>query len=293
MNIVYLLPFLIIINQMKLIKSFCSLQQNCTDVTKPECRPTQATNESTFPMTTNETLLALCPSYKAGEEVCCSETQLQALEGNLFALDEVFGSPGQGCDICAVNLKKFWCEFTCSPNQKNFLHVIGASNHTVGKNDTRLLTDINLDVEEETMCELFQSCKKTKFTSQVPAMGNSLGFLNFQGVNAYQKISVFIYLNQSKNSGIQFKNNKCYEEPDEKGYVGGYKIKETCKCGTCEEKCDYHFVSETPVLEGLSIKTLSIVYGVTVFITLILVWYKIKYKGGIDVLEDLEDIKEE
>ena len=21
-----------------------------------------------------------------------------------------------GCDICAANLKRFWCAFTCSPN---------------------------------------------------------------------------------------------------------------------------------------------------------------------------------
>lgn len=191
-----LLPTLFFLNNLvSYIKSNCEMYQECPDPKEERCRPRKREGDERkpFPMTKNLTLAQLCPDYKPGEDVCCTDIQLVALQNNFFTIEQIFGSPGQGCDICAINLKKFWCSFTCDPNQADFLNITGISNHTVGKDDIRVLADIDLIVEDNTMCEIFHSCKKTKFTTQVPAMGNSLGFLNFQGVNAYQKIAVFIY----------------------------------------------------------------------------------------------------
>ena len=277
------------------IKSLCSLKQECGDLKNDTCRPRgRLENEtSTHPMTSVKSLLDLCPQFKPGEQVCCTETQLAVLQNNLRTIDQIFGDRGQGCDICAANLKKFWCHFTCDPNQKSFLRVTGASNHTVAKNQTKYLTDIDLDVEENTMCDLFKSCKKTKFASQVPAMGNALGFLNFQGVNAYQKIAVFINLFQTKNKGLTFKAEPCDKVPDAEGKVGGYVIKKNCTCNSCSQKCSFGAVSTTPIFEGLSGLTVGLTYGIGFIITVLLVTYNIKVKGGIDKMEDVEDIKEE
>jgi hypothetical protein len=58
------------------------------------------------------------------------------MQRNFQAIDATFGSAGGGCDMyytnlilrCAANLKKFWCEYTCSPNQRNFVATNGYSN---------------------------------------------------------------------------------------------------------------------------------------------------------------------
>ena len=264
------------------------------EVQNDTCRPRQAEGNwtQTRNMTDDPELQDLCPAFKPGEEVCCTPIQLKALRQNFFTINQIFGTDGQGCDICAANLKRFWCYFTCSPVQDTFLKIIGESYHVVGKNESRLLTDIDLFLEEDMNCQLFKSCKKVKFASQVPAMGNSLGFINFQGVNAYQKIAVYIYLHQNKGEGMTFPINKCDEEPDEHGYIGGYYINETCTCSSCESKCDYSLVNSTPVFEGLSVATIAIVYSIALVITGLLIFYRLKFKNGLDDNEDLEDIKE-
>lgn len=290
-----LLPILFFINNLvSFIKSDCEMYQECPDPKDEKCRPRKRVGEErkTFQMTKNLTLAQLCPDYKPGEQVCCTDIQLTALQNNFFTIDQIFGTAGQGCDLCAINLKKFWCAFTCDPRQSEFLFITGVSNHTVGKDDVRALADLDLHVEDNTMCEIFRSCKKAKFTTQVPAMGNSLGFLNFQGVNAYQKIAVFIYFKQS-DFGIKFYAYPCDTLPDEKGYIGGYKIEQNCTCSTCNSYCDYSLVNSTPVFEGLSGKIVGIVYAVAIALTGILVYLRIKLRGSIDALEDFEDIKEE
>ena len=286
----FVLPLFLIIFKVIKVKSDCSMIQDCTNVTNPKCRPrpTEGNETHTKPMISDPALYQFCPDFKPGEEVCCTNVSLAALENNFHTIDQIFGSPGQGCDICAVNLKKFWCHFACAPNQAEFLKMKGLSNHTVGPDDVRELEDIDLYVEDNTMCETFHSCKKTKFTTQVPAMGNSLGFLNFQGVNAYQKIACFIYIKQAQGFGIKYKSHLCDELPDKDGYVGGYKIAQNCTCTTCNAYCDYSLVSKTPVFEGLSIAIICGVYGVTILITGLLIFFRIKYKGGLDVIEDYD-----
>ena len=36
---------------------------------------------------------------------------------NFKLIDNTFGSANSGCDFCAANIKRMWCEYTCSPNQ--------------------------------------------------------------------------------------------------------------------------------------------------------------------------------
>ncbi len=53
---------------------------------------------------------------------------------NFEALKATFGSQGGGCDMylikqyfisCAANMMRFWCEYTCSPKQKDFVKFEG------------------------------------------------------------------------------------------------------------------------------------------------------------------------
>jgi len=92
------------------------MEQKC-DVTKPDCHPGPA-EEGTQP----EILLGpdvICPDYY-NKTACCNNGQNILLKNNFDALDSIFGSNYGGCDICAINLKRFWCHFTCSTDQDKF-----------------------------------------------------------------------------------------------------------------------------------------------------------------------------
>jgi hypothetical protein len=72
-----------------------------------------------FPM--NYTL-QVCKDY-LGENVCCNEHNARLTADNLKQVDGAFASASGGCDICAINLKRLWCEYACSPRQADFLKV--------------------------------------------------------------------------------------------------------------------------------------------------------------------------
>lgn len=46
---------------------------------------------------------------------------------NFEKIDTIFGSSttggSGGCDLCAINLKRFWCTYACAKNQKDFVEV--------------------------------------------------------------------------------------------------------------------------------------------------------------------------
>ncbi len=97
------------------IRSLCSIQQNCSAY-DPKCRPTAANFTEPFIIDSPN---FICPEFK-GKPACCSDTQNILMKNNFDSLDGLFGSKYGGCDVCAVNLKRFWCHFTCNPNQSDF-----------------------------------------------------------------------------------------------------------------------------------------------------------------------------
>lgn len=60
--------------------------------------------------------MSLCKEYN-GKMGCCNQYNDQQQVQSYPQIDGIFSSLGDGCDICAVNLKRFWCEYACSPNQ--------------------------------------------------------------------------------------------------------------------------------------------------------------------------------
>lgn len=72
-----------------------------------------------FPI--NYTMQA-CKEY-IGQDVCCNEANAVRTDDNFQQIDGAFGTLSGGCDICAINLKRLWCEYACSPRQADFLTV--------------------------------------------------------------------------------------------------------------------------------------------------------------------------
>ncbi len=89
-------------------------------------------------------------------------------------------------------MKRLWCYFACSPHQadfgiiiSNFLILVEMGNLTTMIVDgfPKVLRIVNLTMNKVTNCDLFKSCKKTKYATQVTAMGNAIGFTTFQVFN--------------------------------------------------------------------------------------------------------------
>lgn len=69
---------------------------------------------------------------------------------------------------------------------------------------------INLTVNADTACDLYNSCKRIGFVTSVSAMGSPAGFLTFQGHNAVD--DAFQYINvkfsYSTNNSLYFNDDK-------------------------------------------------------------------------------------
>ncbi len=68
----------------------------------------------------------ICPQYDPTQPLCCNDDQVEIMckntEDNFIAnnfrsIDLVFGND---CSICASNLKRMWCDYTCNPNKIEF-----------------------------------------------------------------------------------------------------------------------------------------------------------------------------
>ena len=66
--------------------------------------------------------MEVCKEY-IGDNVCCNQYNAKLTQENLKQVDGAFSSGSGGCDICAINLKRLWCEYACSPRQADFLKV--------------------------------------------------------------------------------------------------------------------------------------------------------------------------
>ena len=103
-------------------------------------------------------LAGICPFLDATQPLCCNQDQTQIMTHSFTQIDSVFGSD---VSMCGVSMKKFWCEYTCSPKQSEFTK--GTGQKTVGKNT---YTEVQFSVNEDTACTLYQSCTKTSLISQ-------------------------------------------------------------------------------------------------------------------------------
>lgn len=76
-------------------------------------------------------------------------------------LDSVFGDD---CEICSVNLKRMWCEFTCSPIKNEFVEPLGYQ--YAGDDKGYYYAVVNFTVNPFYACTMFNSCKQTSFIAE-------------------------------------------------------------------------------------------------------------------------------
>ncbi|MCP9257813.1 Niemann-Pick C1 protein [Dirofilaria immitis] len=125
----------------------------------------------------------------SNEEFCCDEKQVELLDAQM-TLPRQFLSR---CPSCLTNFIQLWCDFTCSPNQANFVRVIASANDLylvtsenyvlrlvkgivyksrfrgsrtlsapVSENKTHYITEVAYYVRDSYADGLFQSCKDVR-----------------------------------------------------------------------------------------------------------------------------------
>ncbi len=62
-----------------------------------------------------------CPMFDPNKPLCCNDDQAEILDANFIQIDTVFGLE---CPVCAMNMKRMWCEYTCNPNKARFGKLI-------------------------------------------------------------------------------------------------------------------------------------------------------------------------
>ena len=250
------------------IKSICELQEDCS--INDTCSPKKADENHTNPKIINSSFSYICPEFE-NEKVCCSNRQLYKIIKIFELIDQTFGSLGQGCDICSMNIKNFWCNFICSPYQNDFLNIGKITNHTIdGK--IRKLLDVNFTINQNISNQIFNSCKKTKFVSQFPSLDNSFNFFNYQSIKAYNKSDIYILMFHEQNSGLNFTVNKCNETINDG--KNNYINFTSCSCSNCDLKCDYDINNNYNILYGFNSFTVIIVYGMVLFFSLCIFFLK-------------------
>lgn len=82
------------------------------------------------------------------------------LKDNFATLQGVFG---KDCPICALNMKKLWCTYTCSKDQYLFTKFTGVEKNDPDVHHDCSLVTVNLD--PGMACNMFNSCAKTAYIS--------------------------------------------------------------------------------------------------------------------------------
>jgi len=263
-----------------LVLVFCILERvysDCEIFSGGDGPPTHATGEMRIPKDHTDEWVApyACPEF-ADKPSCCGAWSNDAAFENFQKIKTAFGNQGGGCDICAANIMRFFCYYACSPDQSDWLKFwkydqIEAWNDTSGKLVTMDVARVNMTFNAQQACDLFQSCSKISFLTQISAGGSALGFFTFlfdRGVvESWTKVDVKV-VNQG---GLQFVTPpyKCNQTFPEGRDEFGYEIPGTCPCNFCQDSCEpLTYVTYGSVSDGFSSGRVILAYLFAVLLTI-------------------------
>eukprot|EP00828_Plagiopyla_frontata_P009224 TRINITY_DN14744_c0_g1_i2.p2 TRINITY_DN14744_c0_g1~~TRINITY_DN14744_c0_g1_i2.p2 ORF type:complete len:260 (+),score=31.30 TRINITY_DN14744_c0_g1_i2:95-781(+) len=185
-----------------------------------------------------------------------------------------------GCDICGANLKRFWCQFTCSPNQSDFVVAMKTIQTPSPVQPGTMLTALNTTVtmNSNTVCDLYNSCNKTQYVTQVAAMQTASGFINFQGSQAVTIGKALINVNYSTDpkKSLTLELLKCNETFPSGEDPSGYPIRRACTCNNCDLACTSVNMdtinTKISTMKGFNLSLILIIYiGVLLFGMLLII----------------------
>lgn len=180
-------------------------------------------------------LKAIC-----GEEfeyICCSPEQIDSLELNLKRVDPLISS----CPACRKNFYDFFCRFSCSPNESQFVEILKTD---IAKDTGKeIVTEINQYVNPDMAKKFYDSCKNVKFLATNGFAMDLIG----GGAKNYLQFLKFLGDEKPLLGGSPYQINFKYElskEQEQAGFVlRNEDVKSCddevfkCACTDCEESC--------------------------------------------------------
>uniref|UniRef100_A0A914H2F6 SSD domain-containing protein n=1 Tax=Globodera rostochiensis TaxID=31243 RepID=A0A914H2F6_GLORO len=86
---------------------------------------------------------------------CCNHVQFEILRAQLATARQLL----QRCPSCYSNFVNFWCQFTCSPHQAQFVEIVEMRNDSSAIYvDDGYVSKVNYYVSQHYATELFESC---------------------------------------------------------------------------------------------------------------------------------------
>jgi hypothetical protein len=283
---IILITSLVLATQAQLPTNSCSMTQSCwydtqgsgnLSCTAPE--PAVFANVSgtrLYEWNSSNNAAPACPEF-IGQQVCCNVWQDTQEYVNFILLQGSFGHQNGGCDVCAANLRRFWCYFTCAANQAQFLQIgemVNVIQPSTGM--SYYARAVNMTINADMACELFTSCSKTQFITLLSQTSTSQGFLTFLGQNGVSTGQVWITMNLNYDpNALNFEIDSCSANFSNGTNQWNYPVNQTCNCNTCSAMCASQTVVQVGQLtDGFSLTIVGVAYALGVGIVVITEAYR-------------------
>ncbi|KAH8410547.1 hypothetical protein KR009_000183, partial [Drosophila setifemur] len=96
----------------------------------------------------------------SGKKFCCDTTQVKILNKNVKLAANFLDR----CPSCMENLVRHICQFTCSPNQSDFMHLVATKTN---KEDVAYISSVDLHITTDYINKTYKSCSQVS----LPATG--------------------------------------------------------------------------------------------------------------------------
>ncbi|EMD40818.1 hypothetical protein CERSUDRAFT_131117 [Gelatoporia subvermispora B] len=147
-----------------------------------------------------ELLSSLCGAEFQEGPTCCTTDQLETLRDNLVTAENIISS----CPACRNNFRKFWCTFTCSPDQATFLNVTSTQ---ISRTGQEAVKSVDFVVSDKFGEGFYDSCANIKFGAS-----NSYA-MDFIGGGAKDHRGFFKFMGDVKDMGSPFQINFPSQSP--------------------------------------------------------------------------------
>ncbi|KAJ8518364.1 hypothetical protein ONZ45_g4551 [Pleurotus djamor] len=147
-------------------------------------------------------LLSVCGPELVDGPTCCTTDQLETLRDNLNEAEALISA----CPACRNNFRSFFCKFTCSPQQGDFVNV--TSTQTTSSGDTAVKS-VDFFVGSSFASGFYDSCKDVQMGA-----ANSYA-MDFIGGGAKNYSAFLKFLGDEKDLGSPFQIDYPPDSPTE------------------------------------------------------------------------------
>jgi len=222
-----------------------------------------------------------CPEF-VGVPSCCTEASNNAALDNFQKLGTAFGNAGAGCDLCAANIRRFFCYFACDPNQSNWMSFNDYETYEIWNSTSNQVQNISvlnvsMAYNSDEACSLFGSCSKISFLTEISAGGSALGFFTFLFDRGIEDSSIKVLVSMNNTGGLKFTTppHHCNESYPDGVDDLGYPVPGTCPCNYCEDSCEpLQYATYGGLTDGFKASSVILGYVFAFVLTVGIVLYR-------------------